>query len=33
MFYRYLQDENQLVQAYAYDTLDQMGLLRTVLVI
>ena len=33
VFYRYLQDENQLVQAYAYDTLDQMGFLRTVLVV
>ena len=33
VFYRYLQDENQLVQAYAYDTLDQMGFLRTILVV
>lgn len=30
--YHYLQDENQLVQTYAYDTLEQMGLLQTILV-
>jgi len=33
VFYHYLQDENPLVQAYAYDTLDQMGFLQTVLVV
>ncbi len=31
-FYHCLQDENQLVQTYAYDTLEQMGLLQTILV-
>lgn len=31
-FYHYLQDDNQLVQTYAYDTLEQMGLLQTILV-
>lgn len=31
-FYYCLQDENQLVQTYAYDTLEQMGLLQTILV-
>lgn len=33
VFYPYLQDENQLVQAYAYDTLEQMGFLQTILVV
>lgn len=31
-FYHCLQDENRLVQTYAYDTLEQMGLLQTILV-
>ena len=33
VFYHYLQDENPLVQAYANDTLEQMGLLQTILVV
>lgn len=33
VFYHYLQDENQLVQTYAYDTLEQMGFLQTILVV
>ncbi len=33
VFYHYLDDDNQLVQTYAFDTLEQMGLLGTVLVV